>query len=170
MMDIQSGQIIARALSMPHSPRWHDGKLWLLESGGGGIGVVDPPDGKLTQVSRLPGFTRGLDFAGPYAFVGLSQVRDSAVFSGIALGKIPPEQRCCGIWIIDTRSGQVAGFLKFTDAVQEIFAVQVLPGLRWPEVVNDDPGRIAATFRLPGEALKKVPEYLRRSGRTRPPV
>lgn len=33
------------------------------------------------MVARLPGFTRGLDFCGPYPFIGLSQVRESAIFS-----------------------------------------------------------------------------------------
>ena len=80
-------------LSMPHSPRWHDDKLWVLDSGNGGLGVVDPTSGRYQEVCRLPGFTRGLDFAGPFAFVGLSQVRESAVFSGIAVAELKPEER-----------------------------------------------------------------------------
>jgi uncharacterized protein (TIGR03032 family) len=157
LMDVKFGQIIASGLSMPHSPRWHDGKLWVLESGNGGVGVVDESTGAYTEVCRLPGFTRGLDFAGPHAFVGLSQVRETATFSGIAVADTPQDRRCCGVWAIDIRTGKVAGYLKFTDAVQEIFAVQVLAGLRWPDVFNDDPKRMAATFRLPDSALAKVP-------------
>src|SRR5436190_2863441 len=30
LIDIPTGEIITRGLSMPHSPRWHDGRLWLL--------------------------------------------------------------------------------------------------------------------------------------------
>jgi uncharacterized protein (TIGR03032 family) len=157
LMDFKSGAIITRGLSMPHSPRWRNGKLWLLESGNGGVGVVDESTGKYQEVCRLPGFTRGLDFIGPYAFVGLSQVRETATFSGIAVAESPQNERCCGVWMIDTRSGQIAGFVKFTDAVQEIFAVQALEGLRWPEVLSEDPKRIAETFELPEEALEKVP-------------
>ena len=65
---------------------WHEGKLWLLESGNGGVGYVYAASGRYQEICRLPGFTRkGLDFAGPFAFIGLSQVRvKSAVFSGIA--------------------------------------------------------------------------------------
>jgi uncharacterized protein (TIGR03032 family) len=109
----------------------------------------------------LPGFTRGLDFAGPYAFVGLSQVRETAVFSGIAIAETPQAERCCGVWAIDTRSGKIAGFVKFTDGVQEIFAVQALAGLRWPEVLSEDPQRISETYELPDEAMQKVPAELR---------
>lgn len=123
---------------MPHSPRWHEGRLYLLESGNGGIGFIDLLTGKYNEIARLAGFTRGLDFWGPYAFVGLSQVRESATFSGIAIAEMNPADRCCGVWIVDLRSGTTAGFVKFTQGVQEIFALQLLPGLRWPEVLNEN--------------------------------
>jgi uncharacterized protein (TIGR03032 family) len=161
LMDVPSNQIIVSGLSMPHSPRWFNGKLWVLESGNGGIGTINESTGKYQELCRLPGFTRGLDFAGPYAFVGLSQVRESAVFSGIAIADMKQEDRCCGVWAIDTRNGQVAGFVKFTDGVQEIFAVQVLRGLKWPEVLSDDPRRISESYELPDEALNQVPEAMR---------
>jgi uncharacterized protein (TIGR03032 family) len=161
LMEYPSGRIMTRGLSMPHSPRWHNGKLWLLESGNGGFGTVDEKTGKYTEICRLPGFTRGMDFVGPYAIIGLSQVRESAVFSGIAIAELPQEQRFCGVWVVDTRSGQVAGFVKFLDAVQEIFAVQVLPGIRWPDVLNEDAKRRAETYELPDEALKEVPAEMR---------
>jgi len=161
LIDIESNEIIVRGLSMPHSPRWHNGRLWVLNSGSGGVGVIDENTGKYEEICRLPGFTRGLDFAGPYAFVGLSQVRESAIFSGIAIAEMKQEDRCCGVWVIDTRTGQTAGFVKFTEGVQEIFAVQVLRGIRWPEVLNEDPKRIAESYELPDNALQMVPEKLR---------
>jgi uncharacterized protein (TIGR03032 family) len=161
LMEVPSGNIICRGLSMPHSPRWRDGKLWILESGNGGIGVVDEKSGKYEEVCRLPGFTRGLDFVGPYAFVGLSQVRESATFSGISIAEKPQAERFCGVWVIDTRNGKIAGFVKFTDAVQEIFAVQGLAGLSWPEVLLNDDTHVSETYELPPEALLKVPVEMR---------
>jgi uncharacterized protein (TIGR03032 family) len=159
LMEVPSGEIIARGLSMPHSPRWHAGRLWLLESGNGGLGVVDEASGRYQAVAELPGFTRGLDFHGRFAFVGLSQVRESAIFSGIAIAERP--ERLCGVWVLDTVTGQTVAFLKFEEAVQEIFAVQVLPGCRCPDVINDDPARVADSFVLPEEALTEVAEPLR---------
>jgi len=161
LMEVPSGDILCSGLSMPHSPRWHDGKLWVLESGNGGVGFVEQTTGKFIEIRRLPGFTRGLDFAGHLAFVGLSQVRETATFSGIHVAEIPQEQRCCGVWIIDLRNGQIVGFVKFTDALQEIFAVQILPGIRWPEVLSEDARRIADTYELPDRALQQVPIGLR---------
>jgi uncharacterized protein (TIGR03032 family) len=161
LIDVPTNEIIVSGLSMPHSPRFHNGQLWVLESGNGGVGNIEESTGKYREICRLPGFTRGLDFAGPYAFVGLSQVRESAVFSGIAIAEMKQEDRCCGVWVIDIRSGQIAGFVKFTDGVQEIFAVQALRGIRWPEVLSEDPKRIAESYELPDTALDQVPAELR---------
>ena len=105
----------------------------------------------------LPGFTRGLDFCGPLAFVGLSQVRESAVFSGIAIAERPLNERFCGVWVLDIRTGETVAFVKFEEALQEIFAVQVLPGVRRPDVINDDMRLITDSFILPNEALGLVP-------------
>lgn len=161
LLDIPSGEVIARGLSMPHSPRWHDGRLWVLESGRGGVGCVDPATGKYEALAELPGFTRGLDFHGPLAFVGLSQVRESAVFSGFAVADRPLEERCCGVWVLDVESGRTVAFVKFEDALQEIFAVQVLPGVRRPDVVNDRTSLIADSFIVPDGALGLVPDPMR---------
>jgi uncharacterized protein (TIGR03032 family) len=161
VLDVPSGEVIARGLSMPHSPRWYEGRLWVLESGSGGIGCVDPATGKYETLTVLPGFTRGLDFCGPLAFIGLSQVRESAVFSGIAIAERPLAERCCGVWVVNIDTGQTVAYVKFEDAVQEIFAVQVLPGVRHPDVINDQPYVIADAFVVPDEALDLVPVPLR---------
>ena len=157
VLELASGEVITRGLSMPHSPRWYAGRLWVLESGGGGIGWVDPATGKYETLAMLPGFTRGLDFCGPLAFIGLSQVRESAVFSGIAIAEQPLEERCCGVWVVNIETGQTIAYVKFEDALQEIFAVQVLSGVRHPDVINDQPRMIADSFVVPDEALALVP-------------
>ena len=161
LIDIASDEIVLRGLSMPHSPRWHAGRLWLLNSGEGGVGVVDLAAGRYQEVARLPGFTRGLAFHGRYAFIGLSQVRESAVFSGITVADLPLEQRACGVWVLDVTTGQTVAFVQFQDLVQEIFAVEAAPGLRFPDVLSDDKDRIAGSFVLPDEALQAVPPELR---------
>ena len=154
---------------MPHSPRWHSGRLWVLDSGRGGLGYVDLESGRYESIIELPGFTRGLDFAGNLAFVGLSQVRESAVFSGIQITeRLKPEERTCGVWVIDINSGQLVAFLKFEGDVQEVFAVSVIPGVRFPELANDDTALIGDSFVLPDEALQQVPDTLRSSAAERP--
>ena len=162
LIDIESNEIIARGLSMPHSPRWHNGKLWLLESGDGTIGIVDLDSGKYESIAGFPGFTRGISFLGPLAFIGLSQVRESAIFSGIPLVERlqKAEERACGVWVLNIETGETIGFCRFEDGVQEIFAVEVLPGIQFPDLVNHDPGIVGHSFVLGDEALAEVPETL----------
>ena len=164
LIDLESNELICRGLSMPHSPRWYDGKLWVLESGVGSLSVVDPSNGKLTTVALLPGFTRGLDFVGPFALLGLSQVRETALFSGIPItDRLSVEERMCGMWVVDTRSGEIVAFLRFEAGVQEIFAIQVLPGIRRPELLTDYEAAVANAFILPDDALGDVPDDHRRA-------
>jgi uncharacterized protein (TIGR03032 family) len=137
LMDVPTGEILARGLSMPHSPRWHEGELWFLESGVGSLAKLNIATGQVETVALLPGFTRGLDFAGPFAFVGLSQVRDSNQFSGLPITeRLRPEERACGVWVVDLRTRESVAFLQFTQGVQEIFAVQLVQ-MRFPELLND---------------------------------
>lgn len=164
LLDVETGDIIVRGLSMPHSPRLYNGRLWILESGVGGLGFLDPATGKLNNIATLPGFTRGLDFVGPFAFVGLSQVRETAVFSGIPITETLQE-RTCGVWVVDTRNGKTVGFLRFEEGVQEIFSVQVLNGIRFPDVITDEEQWLANSFVLPDEALVQVPKEMRMTGK-----
>jgi uncharacterized protein (TIGR03032 family) len=154
LLDVPNSAVIADGLSMPHSPRWYAEQLWVLESGRGHLARVDLARGRLEVIAQMPGFTRGLDFSGPYAFVGLSQVRETAVFAGLPLTE-RAEERKCGVWVVDLRSGTTAAFLQFDGAVQEIFAVQVVPQMRFPELLVDDP-LLASTYILPDEALAQL--------------
>ncbi|RIK70859.1 MAG: TIGR03032 family protein, partial [Planctomycetota bacterium] len=162
-IDVASNEIVACGLSMPHSPRWHRGDLWLLESGDGSLGRVDLQRGVYEPIVKLPGFTRGLALVGSLALVGLSQVRESAVFSGIPLVE-RLEERTCGVWMVDIDRGATLGFLRFEAAVQEIFAVEALFGARYPDLINDDAELIGRSYVLSDAALADVPGEMRSSG------
>jgi len=128
--------VALRGLSMPHSPRWHDGRLWVLNSGTGELWVVDPKRGDHDVVCALPGYLRGLCFVGgAYAVVGLCQIREKHIFGGL-----PVQQRharlLCGVAVIDLRTGKQAALLEFTSGCQELYDVQFLPGLRRPMILN----------------------------------
>jgi uncharacterized protein (TIGR03032 family) len=153
LIEVPGNEIVVRGLCMPHSPRWHAGRLWILESGRGTLATVDPGSGRVETVAELPGFTRGLAFAGPLAFIGLSQVRETVSFGGIPLMDRVPE-RLCGIWVVDIRTGATTGFLRFDGYVQEIFDVQVLPGIRFPEIAELGSDLTASSFVLPPEAME----------------
>jgi uncharacterized protein (TIGR03032 family) len=150
LLDVSTGEIVARGLSMPHSPRWHDGRLWILESGTGRLVQVDIATGRQVGVADLPGFARGLTLCGPYAFVGLSRIRKSSAMDGVPLA-VRREQLKCGVAVVDLRDGQMMGLLEFQTAVEEIFDVQLLPDVRFPEVIGFQQETIQHTFIVPPE-------------------
>ena len=162
VIDVDSGAVIARGLSMPHSPSWYAGRLWVCESGTGTLGYIDPRTEKYEPIATVPGFTRGLELVGNFAFVGLSQVRESAVFSGIPITeRLPETERTCGVCVVDLTTGRLVALLRFDTAVQEVFAVTVLPGRRYPELINDDDTLLNNSFVVPDAALVHVPATLR---------
>lgn len=125
LMDIKTNEILIDGLSMPHSPRWHQEKLYLLESGKGAISYYDFETKKTVEIAKVPGFTRGLDIVGDFAFIGVSKVRESATFSGLEITKLP--KRVSGVWIVNIKTGQIISFVEFTAGLDEVFAITVLP-------------------------------------------
>ena len=151
VVDVPTGEVVVSGLSMPHSPRFVDGRLWLCDSGQGRVVRADPSTGEVEVVCELPGFTRGLAFAGPVVFVGLSQVREH-VFADLPLGERLPE-RLCGVWAIEVATGATLGYIRFDGAVQEIFDVQLLRGTTYPELVEPEADLVSMAIQLPPEAM-----------------
>ena len=154
LIDIQSDKIIARGLSMPHSPRWYDNRLWVLESGRGALVSIDPETGAKTDIARVPGFARGIDFIGPVAFIGLSQLRESNALTDIEITEDNADRQS-GVWAVHIGTGNTIGLLKFTGGVHEIFAVQAIAGVLFPEILSDG-DFLASSYALPDEALREV--------------
>ncbi|CAA9503282.1 MAG: hypothetical protein AVDCRST_MAG85-1900 [uncultured Solirubrobacteraceae bacterium] len=148
LLDVPSGEAVVAGLSMPHSPRWHDGELWVLESGKGELCRVDLDAGRTETVAELPGFTRGLAFVDRFAFVGLSQIRESSSFGGLPITERLTERQS-GVWMVDLDAGEVAAFLRFDDLVQEVFDVALLEGKRFPEIAEAGSDAVASSFVLP---------------------
>ncbi len=167
IVDVADGAIVARGLCMPHSPRVHAGRLWVLDSGRGRVLVVDPQTGQSDTVASLPGYTRGLAFCGPYAFVGLSRIRETAQFGGLPLAERHGELKC-GIWVLDVASGQAAGFLEFEADIDEIFDVHVLQEHRFPNVIGLQKETVHDVFVLPSsnenQSLRRLSNSLSPKG------
>ena len=137
--DIQSNDIIAQGLSMPHSPRWYQNRLWVLNSGEGEFGYIDLTTGRFEVVAFCPGYLRGLAFIGDFAVVGLSLPRHNKTFSGLGLDDKLTSQHAkarCGLQIIDLRRGDVAHSLRIEGVVQELYDTAVLPGVTRPMAVG----------------------------------
>ena len=88
-------------------------------------------------------------------------MRESAVFSGIPITeRLAEDERTCGVCVVDLATGQVVALLRFETAVQEVFAVAVLPR-RFPELINDDETLLSNSFVVPDESLPEVAETVR---------
>jgi uncharacterized protein (TIGR03032 family) len=148
VIDIASGEFVARGLCMPHSPRWANGRLWFLESGTGTLIGLEPETGRHERILQLPGFARGLAIHGDHAFVGLSKIRPTSAMDGVPLSMHREELRC-GVAAIDLKRGAVLGILEFQTAVEEIFDVQLLLHVRFPEVIGFQKEAIFNTFVVP---------------------
>jgi uncharacterized protein (TIGR03032 family) len=135
VVDVRSNEIVATGFSMPHSPRMHGGRLWLLDSGNGNFGYVDMKSGKFEPVAFCPGYARGLSFVGDYAVVGLSKPRENKTFSGLALDDRLKEKNIearCQLQVIDLKRGDVVHSLRIEGIVSELYDVIALPGVRRP--------------------------------------
>lgn len=148
--DVEAGEPVLEGLSMPHSPRWHEGRLWLLNSGTGELGYREADSGRFTGVAFCPGYARGLAFLGRYAVVGLSLARENRTFGGLALDDALAHRGArarCGLLVIDTLTGDTVEWVRIEGVVRELFDVAVLAGVRRPSAIGfqgDEINRIIA--------------------------
>ena len=165
--DIIENKLICKNLSMPHSPRFHNGKLWLLESGTGYFGYVDfskieeDVDSKKKEKYHpfvrkvfLPSYIRGITFVGDrYAVVGGSQDRHEQTFQGLALSENLEDKGIsetkCGLYVIDLESFDVVHQFEFKGTqVKEIYDVTVIPDVKRPIISELDFQALATEFKV----------------------
>ncbi|AQZ51020.1 TIGR03032 family protein [Martelella mediterranea] len=135
VVDVQTDEVVAEGLSMPHSPRLHNGALWFLDSGNGYLTRLDLQAGTRERVAFCPGFLRGLSFHDGHAFVGLSLPRREGVFAGLNLQDELDSKKAeawCGLQIVNTANGDIVEWLRLEGGIKELFDVRVLPGVKCP--------------------------------------
>jgi uncharacterized protein (TIGR03032 family) len=135
IIDVKSNEVIVTGLSMPHSPRVYQDRLWVLNSGTGYFGSVDLKAGKFEPITFCPGYLRGMAFIGNYAVVGLSKPRENKTFSGLPLDDnllAKNAEARCGLMVIDINTGDIVHWLRITGIIQELYDVTVLPGVDRP--------------------------------------
>lgn len=151
VIDVPSGEIVARGLSMPHSPRWRDGKLYVLNSGAGEFGTIDLRSGRFEPISFCPGYARGLAIHGEFAVIGLSTCRENRTFSGLPLDDALAAKGAsprCGLLVVDLRSGDVVHSLQIEGMVRELYDVAVLPGVLAPAALGFKSEEIRRTITI----------------------
>ena len=133
VIDVESGKVVCTGLSMPHSPRIHQGRLYVLNSGTGELGWIDTdaaPDTAFKPIKFLPGFARGLSFHGNHAVVGLSKPRHER-FEGLELDHRLTEadsEAWCGVQVIDLNSSKVDHWFRIDGQVTELYDTAIVAG------------------------------------------
>ncbi len=139
MIDVTSNEVLVEGLSMPHSPRWHQDRLWLLEAGSGWFGVIDPHSGRFERVTFCSGYARGLAIFGDWAVVGLSLPRREPTFQGLPLDEELQRRGAvarCGLQVINLKSGDVAHWVRIENKVHELYEVVALQGVSRPAALG----------------------------------
>lgn len=154
VIDVAQNEVVYRGLSMPHSPRLHDGRLWVLDSGTGRFGYCDPQKSAFEEVTFCAGYQRGLTFHNRFAVVGLSQPRENKTFAGLPLDdalKARKAEPQCAILVIDLKTGATVHWLKIQGIVHELYDVVCLPGIRRPQALGFKTDEIRRVLTIEGE-------------------
>jgi uncharacterized protein (TIGR03032 family) len=135
LMEYPSGRIILKGLSMPHSPRIINGKLYLLNSAKGELLEVDPQTGASQVVVKLGVFARGMAYYNDYLFVGASKLRhNSKVFADLEIAKTS----FAGIIAIYLPYKSIVGHFKYEMSVDEIYDVKIIENYLRPSILSPD--------------------------------
>lgn len=139
VIDIETNEVICEGLSMPHSPRWYNGTLWLINSGTGFFGRVNLDTGEFEELAFCPGFARGVAFIGNYAVIGLSDRRENRTFQDLDLEqnlKDRDTETRCGLLVIDLTTFDAPHWVRFGGIVKELYDVSILPNVIRPMAIG----------------------------------
>ena len=151
VIDVASEETVCTGLSMPHSPRLHDGRLYVLNSGAGEFGRVDRGSRRFEPIAFCPGYLRGLAFLDGHAIVGLSEPRENRTFAGLPLqARLAAEGVAprCGLYVIDLATGNVAHWLRLEGFFAELYDVVALPRIVRPSMIGFRSDEIRRTISI----------------------
>lgn len=132
IIDIETNEVVAEDLQMPHSPRMYNKQLLVLESAQESLMSIDLDTKEKKTVAKLNGFLRGMDIVGDYALIGSSKLRkNNSIFNGLP---IADKKIKAGVYIVHIPTGIAVSQALYENTVDEIFEVKFLPNLR-PNII-----------------------------------
>lgn len=138
VFDMKENRVVCKNITMPHSPRWMHGKLWILEAGTGWLGTVNFETGTLDKLMWIPGYLRGLCFVGTkYMIVGSSEDRHESTFKNLPLGeelKKQNKEAICGFFVINLETLKIEHTFQFFSPINELYDVCSIQGIRRPRI------------------------------------
>lgn len=156
LMHVPTNTIVCSGLAMPHSPRYYDGKVYILLSALGQLACFDPKTEQLEIIADLGGFARGMSREGKYLFIGLSKIRKKS--KGFKDLPIADKANQAGVIIFDMELGKTVGFIIYESSVDEIYDVKVLKGIKRPGIVTPQKQAHRFAVSYPGTSFWKIPK------------
>ncbi|MBA7528876.1 hypothetical protein ES705_21068 [subsurface metagenome] len=155
IIHVPDNKIIAKGLSMPHSPRIYNNKLYFLNSAQGELCICNPEDGSVETIAKLGGFARGMAKYSDFLFIGISKLRHTtAVFKDLPIAKTS----FAGIVVFYLPYNKVIGQIRYESSVDEIYDIKILPSFRRPGILNTEKEEINLAIVTPNTTYWAVSE------------
>ncbi len=155
IIDIETNEIVAENLAMPHSPRIFGDDLYVLLSATGELLKIDLENGNHEVIVKVEGFVRGMSLHKDYLFIGLSKLRkNSSTFAKLDFAEKANQS---GIMIIHLPTASVVGKFSYLSSVDEIYDVHILPNKKRPNILNTITDDHKAAMMIPGATYWAIP-------------
>ena len=124
---MKTNEIILDNLSMPHSPRIHNEKMYFLHSGKGQLCELNLETKELTTIVSIPGFLRGLYLYKDYALISCSKDRHEGCFRGLELETIINNYSDvkCAVYLVSLTDKKIVSKIVFNDIV-EVYDISIM--------------------------------------------
>ncbi len=145
LIEVETDRIVTDQLSMPHSPRYANGNLYVLDSGRGYITRVDESTGQKEEIAFCPGFLRGLSIWNGHGIATVSLPRDGT-FKDLELDRnirARDGEAWCGIQIVDLRTGGIVEWIRLNGFIKETVRCRSYSGFTRPDGLGCRNARIA---------------------------
>lgn len=158
LIDAPSGEIVLKNLSMPHSPRIYNNKVYLLQSAVGELIEADIEKGTYQTITKFDYFLRGMDKIGDYLFIGHSKLRHTtSVFKDLPIAK---KSQKAGVIIVHLPTGAIVGNIMYENSVDEIYDVKILPNTVRPNIINPEHESVNIAVTTPDSSYWAVKKKL----------
>lgn len=148
MMDVQTNEVIADQLAMPHSPMLIDGDIYILLSATGELVKINRENGQKEVLANFQAFVRGMGYYKGYLFIGISKLRKSSETFG-KLSFADQDQEA-GIVIYHLANRAYVGKISYQNSVDEIYDLKILADKLRPNILNTDDPIHKMSLHLPG--------------------
>jgi uncharacterized protein (TIGR03032 family) len=130
VVDVHGDRVLATGLSLPCSPRVHEGRLYVANAGTGELLRIDRETGAADVVVTVPGLARGLTFVGGRAVLGCSVPPSEGAYEPLPIARHRPDVPRHGLAVVDLERGLVEHTVTLEAGSGDVHAVVALTDAR----------------------------------------